>query len=71
MWSPVVIYFAAAVLIDIGSRRLSHFDAALIGYTFATLFAVFGTTDRSVIWLQRPQSFVPVFCRRLCFPAAA
>ena len=30
------------VLIVVGSRRLSHFDAALIGYTFASLFAAFG-----------------------------
>lgn len=43
-----------AALILIGSRRLQHFDAALIGYTFATLFAVFGVTFRYVMWLQRP-----------------
>jgi hypothetical protein len=28
-----------ALLIVIGSRNLDHFDAALVGYTFATLFA--------------------------------
>jgi hypothetical protein len=43
-----------AVLIVIGSRRLSHFDAALVGYTFATLFAVFGIAYRYTLWLQRP-----------------
>jgi hypothetical protein len=43
-----------AVLIVIGSRNLSHFDAALVGYTFATLFAVFGITYRYLMWLQRP-----------------
>lgn len=43
-----------AVLIVIGSRNLSHFDAALVGYTFATLFAVFGITYRYAMWLQRP-----------------
>ena len=43
-----------AVLIVIGSRNLSHFDAALVGYTFATLFAVFGITYRYSMWLQRP-----------------
>jgi hypothetical protein len=26
-------------LIVLGSRNLNHFDAALVGYTFATLFA--------------------------------
>lgn len=41
-------------LILLGSRRLSHFDAALVGYTFATLFAVFGITYRYAMWLQRP-----------------
>jgi hypothetical protein len=43
-----------AVLIVLGSRRLAHFDAALVGYTFATLFAAFGITYRYAIWLQRP-----------------
>ena len=41
-------------LILLGSRRLSHFDAALLGYTFATLFAAFGITYRFTMWLQRP-----------------
>lgn len=41
-------------LILLGSRRLSHFDAALVGYTFATLFATFGITYRYTMWLQRP-----------------
>jgi hypothetical protein len=41
-------------LILLGSRRLSHFDAALVGYTFATLFATFGITYRYAMWLQRP-----------------
>lgn len=40
--------------IVIGSRRLEHFDAALVGYTFATLFATFGITYRYAMWLQRP-----------------
>jgi hypothetical protein len=47
-----------AVLIIVGSRRLSHFDAALVGYTFATLFAVFGITYRYAIWLQRPPTWL-------------
>jgi hypothetical protein len=42
------------VLIVIGSRNLNHFDAALVGYTFATLFATFGITYRYAMWLQRP-----------------
>jgi hypothetical protein len=42
------------VLIVAGSRDLDHFDAALVGYTFATLFAAFAITYRYAIWLQRP-----------------
>jgi len=43
-----------AILIVVGSRNLNHFDAALVGYTFATLFAAFGITYRYAMWLQRP-----------------
>ncbi len=42
------------LLIVLGSRRLAHFDAALVGYTFATLFAAFGISYRYAMWLQRP-----------------
>jgi hypothetical protein len=42
------------LLIIVGSRNLDHFDAALVGYTFATLFAAFGITYRYAMWLQRP-----------------
>jgi len=45
---------ALAILIVVGSRGLEHFDAALVGYTFATLFATFGITYRYAMWLQRP-----------------
>jgi hypothetical protein len=43
-----------AVLIVVGSRDLAHFDAALVAYTFAVLFATFGLTYRYAMWLQRP-----------------
>ena len=43
-----------AFLIVLGSRNLNHFDAALVGYTFATLFAAFGITYRYAMWLRRP-----------------
>ena len=42
------------VLTVVGSRNLAHFDAALVGYTFASLFAAFGITYRYSMWLQRP-----------------
>jgi hypothetical protein len=47
-----------AVLIVVGSRNLDHFDAALVGYTFATLFAAFAITYRYAMWLQRPPTRV-------------
>ena len=43
-----------AVLILVGSRNLTHFDAALVAYTSAILFATFGLTYRYFMWLQRP-----------------
>lgn len=43
-----------AVLIVVGSRNLQHFDAALVGYTFAVLFATFAIVYRYTMWLQRP-----------------
>lgn len=52
-WALAVTLLTAALIV-VGSRRLDHFDAALIAYTFATLFAIFGITYRYVIWLQRP-----------------
>lgn len=47
---------ALAGLIVLGSNQLDHFDVALLGYTFATLFAAFGITYRWMMWLQRPPS---------------
>jgi hypothetical protein len=43
-----------AALIVLGSGNLGRFDAALVGYTFATLFAAFGITYRRALWLRRP-----------------
>ncbi len=42
------------VAIFVGSRNLQHIDAALVGYTFACLFAAFGLGYRYAMWLQRP-----------------
>jgi len=53
LWG-VLVTLALASLIIIGSRNLAHFDAALVGYTFAVLFATFGITYRYAMWLQRP-----------------
>ncbi len=43
-----------ALAIFAGSRNLQHIDAALVGYTFACLFAAFGVGYRYAMWLQRP-----------------
>ncbi len=59
-----------AVLIVVGSCRLSRFDPALMAYTCASLFAVFGIPGRYAVWLQRPLTARfwkrgwPVFFRR-------
>jgi hypothetical protein len=53
LWALVVTAILA-VFILVGSRNLAHFDAALIAYTFAVLFATFGLTYRYAMWLQRP-----------------
>jgi hypothetical protein len=47
-----------AFLIVLGSRRLAHFDAALVAYTASILFATFGLTYRYAMWLQRPPTAV-------------
>src|SRR5262249_52439734 len=52
-WGTLVTILVA-ILIMVGSRSLAHFDAALVGYTFAVLFATFGITYRYSMWLQRP-----------------
>src|SRR5436190_9762670 len=52
-WGLVTTAILAGLIV-LGSRNLNHFDAALVGYTFATLFATFGLTYRYAMWLQRP-----------------
>lgn len=53
LWATLFALVLAALIV-VGSRNLAHFDAALVGYTFATLFATFGITYRYAMWLQRP-----------------
>jgi nitrate/nitrite transporter NarK len=52
-WATLVAACLAALIV-VGSRNLQHFDAALVGYTFATLFAAFGISYRYAMWLNRP-----------------
>src|SRR6059058_6194769 len=53
LWGGLVTAGLAGLIV-LGSRNLREFDAALVGYTFATLFAAFGLTYRYAMWLQRP-----------------
>ena len=52
-WGLLVAVVLGALIVA-GSRNLNHFDAALVGYTFATLFAAFGIAYRYAMWLRRP-----------------
>jgi MFS transporter, NNP family, nitrate/nitrite transporter len=52
-WATLVMAGLAAAIV-VGSRNLQHFDAALVGYTFATLFAAFAISYRYAMWLHRP-----------------
>jgi hypothetical protein len=55
---PVLLALAASAglttLIIIGSRNLEHYDAALFGYTVASVVAFGAIVFRYIIWLQRP-----------------
>ncbi len=53
VWGTLFTLIVAGLIV-LGSRNLAHFDAALVGYTFAVLFATFGITYRYSMWLQRP-----------------
>ena len=59
---PVLLALAASVgltaLIIIGSRNLEHYDAALFGYTVASVVAFGAIVFRYAIWLQRPATRV-------------
>jgi hypothetical protein len=53
IWGSLTTLLVAGLIV-VGSRNLAHFDAALVGYTFAVLFATFAITYRYSMWLQRP-----------------
>jgi MFS family permease len=49
--------FATGLLmasIVVGSRNLENFDASLVIYTFATIFATWGISYHYYMWLQKP-----------------
>lgn len=45
-------------LIVVGSRNLQYFDAALVIYTFAVVFATWGVLYHYNVWLQKPPTRV-------------
>jgi hypothetical protein len=53
VWGLVAVAVALALVV-LGSAGLTWFDAALVGYLFGTLFAIFGTVYRYSVWRQRP-----------------
>jgi hypothetical protein len=52
-WGVLVVLVAVAIA-ALGSGNLRWFDAALVGYLFGTLFAIFAVIYRYLIWLRRP-----------------
>ena len=52
-WGVVAVLVSLAVAV-LGSGNLRWFDAALVGYLFGTLFAIFAVVYRYLIWLRRP-----------------
>jgi len=50
--------FLLTVLIIVGSRNLEHYDAALFGYTIASVVAFGAIVFRYALWLQRPATRV-------------
>src|SRR5690606_15997618 len=55
--AAAAVTLVTILLILIGSRGLRDFDAALIGYAVATLFAIAALTYRYTLWLGRPPTW--------------
>ncbi|HYM10200.1 MAG TPA: MFS transporter, partial [Bryobacterales bacterium] len=52
-WATLWTALLAASII-VGSRNLQSFDAALVVYTFATIFAAWGVSYHYYVWLHKP-----------------
>ncbi|MEO5900379.1 MAG: hypothetical protein ABIR68_09640, partial [Ilumatobacteraceae bacterium] len=52
-WATALVLAVLAVAV-VGSGFLRWFDAALAGYLFGTVFAIFGVAYRYLVWLKRP-----------------
>lgn len=54
VWNGTLAVGVLLLLTVIGSRHLLYFDAALIPYLIATIFAIFASVYRYTVWLSRP-----------------
>lgn len=52
-WATGVTGLLVASIV-VGSRTLQNFDAALVVYTFAVIFAAWGVAYHYAVWLQKP-----------------
>ena len=52
-WASLITALLCASIV-VGSRNLQNFDAALVVYTFAVIFAAWGVTYHYAVWLQKP-----------------
>lgn len=52
-WATMITALLCAAIV-VGSRNLQNFDAALVVYTFAVVFATWGVTYHYAVWLQKP-----------------
>jgi NNP family nitrate/nitrite transporter-like MFS transporter len=52
-WATMTAALLVAAIV-VGSRNLQNFDAALVIYTFAVVFASWGVAYHYAVWLQRP-----------------
>ena len=52
-WATVATAMLVAAIV-VGSRNLQHFDAALVIYTFAVIFATWGIVYHYAVWLTKP-----------------
>ncbi len=57
IWGLVGVAVVIAITF-VGSDRLLWFDAALTGYLFGVVFAVFGVIYRYTVWLRRPPTLM-------------
>jgi NNP family nitrate/nitrite transporter-like MFS transporter len=56
-WATAVAALLVASIV-VGSRSLQNFDAALVVYTFAVIFATWGVAYHYAAWLQKPPTLM-------------